>query len=130
MSRLIGRLDHLREGEARAFGPFDGSRSKAFAVRKGCRLYAWWDACPHYGGTPMAWRADAYLNAAGDRIVCASHGAEFEIATGLCVHGAALGQSLTPAPIEVMPDGALVFNPKPRSEATAPRALPRQDEFG
>ena len=52
-----------------------------------------WDACPHYGDTPMAWRTDAYLNAARDRIVCASHGAEFEIETGLCVTGAALGQS-------------------------------------
>jgi nitrite reductase/ring-hydroxylating ferredoxin subunit len=29
----------------------------------------------------MAWRTDAYLNAAGNRIVCASHGAEFEIET-------------------------------------------------
>jgi len=109
MTRLIGRLDDMREGEARAFGPFDGSRIKAFAVCKAGRVYAYWDACPHYGDTPMAWRANAYLNAAGDRIVCASHGAEFEIETGLCVLGAALGQRLDPAPIEARPDGALVF---------------------
>jgi nitrite reductase/ring-hydroxylating ferredoxin subunit len=108
--RLIGRIDDLRDGEARAFGPFDGDRMKAFAVRKGDRLYAYWDACPHYGNTPMAWRKDAYLNTAGDRIVCASHGAEFEIETGCCVHGAALGLSLERAPIEATADGAIVFN--------------------
>ncbi len=109
MVRLIGRIDDIREGRARAFGPFDGSRVKAFAVRKNGRLFAWWDACPHHGGTPMAWKTHAYLNSAGDRIVCASHGAEFEIETGLCVHGAALGQRLEPAPIEATPDGAIVF---------------------
>ena len=84
---------------------------KAFAVRRNGCLYAYWDACPHYGGTPMAWRSNAYLNAAGDRIVCASHGAEFEIETGLCVHGAALGLTLDPAPIAATADGAIVFNP-------------------
>ena len=110
MTRLIGRIDDLREGEARAFGPFDGSRVKAFAVRRNGCLYAYWDACPHYGGTPMAWRSNAYLNAAGDRIVCASHGAVFEIETGLCVHGAALGLTLDPAPIATTADGAIVVN--------------------
>ena len=109
MTRQIGRIDDIREGEARAFGPFDGSRVKAFAVRRNGCLYAYWDACPHYGGTPMAWRSNAYLNADGDRIVCASHGAEFEIETGRCVHGAALGRSLEPAPIEATPDGAIVL---------------------
>ena len=107
--RLIARLDDLRDSEARGFGPFDGSRAKAFVVRKGGRLYAWWDACPHYGGTPMAWRTNAYLNATGDRILCASHGAEFEIETGRCVRGAALGQSLQPAPSEATADGAIVL---------------------
>jgi nitrite reductase/ring-hydroxylating ferredoxin subunit len=110
MVRLIGRVEDLREGEARAFGSFDGSRVKAFVLRhEGC-LYAYWDACPHYGGTPMAWKTNAYLNAAGDRIVCASHGAEFDIETGLCVHGAALGRALTPAPIKATAGGQLIFN--------------------
>jgi nitrite reductase/ring-hydroxylating ferredoxin subunit len=107
--RVLCRFDEIAEGEARAFGPFDGSRRKAFVVRKDGRLHAWWDACPHYGGLPMAWRTNAYLNAARDRIVCSSHGAEFEIATGQCVLGAALGQALTPAPIETTPEGDVVF---------------------
>lgn len=105
---VLCRLDDIGEGEARAFGPFDGSRRKAFVVRKNGRLHAWWDSCPHYD-SPMAWRTNAYLNAARDRIVCAAHGAEFEIDTGECVFGAALGQRLTPASIQARPDGNVIF---------------------
>jgi nitrite reductase/ring-hydroxylating ferredoxin subunit len=92
------RADDIAEGEARGFAHAGGM--KCFLVRRGGELFGYWDACPHYGGTPMAWRTNAYLNAAGDRIVCASHGAEFEIDTGRCVLGAALGQCLTRAPIQ------------------------------
>jgi nitrite reductase/ring-hydroxylating ferredoxin subunit len=42
----------------------------------------------------MAWRKDEYLNAARDRIVCAAHGAQFDIATGICTLGPCLGQRL------------------------------------
>jgi nitrite reductase/ring-hydroxylating ferredoxin subunit len=44
----------------------------------------------------MAWRKDEYLNAARDRIVCAAHGAQFDIATGVCTLGPCLGQRLEP----------------------------------
>lgn len=110
--------DDIGEGEARGFAPFPGSREKVFVVRRGGALHAYWDACPHYGGTPMAWRTDAYLNAARDRIVCASHGAEFEIETGHCVKGAALGQCLRRAPVETNGRGELVLNNEARSEET------------
>jgi nitrite reductase/ring-hydroxylating ferredoxin subunit len=58
---------------------------------------------------PMAWKTDAYLNAAGDRIVCASHGAEFDTETGVCLHGAALVQKRVPAPFEVTSDEEILF---------------------
>jgi nitrite reductase/ring-hydroxylating ferredoxin subunit len=103
------RFEEIGEGEARAFGPFDQTRRKLFVVRKAGELHSWWDSCPHYAGAPLAWRTNAYLNAARDRIVCAGHGAEFEIETGRCVLGAALGQALTAAPVEVTPDGDVVF---------------------
>jgi nitrite reductase/ring-hydroxylating ferredoxin subunit len=106
---VLCRLEEIGEGEAKAFGPFDTSKRKAFVVRRNGRLYAWWDLCPHFYA-PMAWRADAYLNASRDRIVCAAHGAEFEIETGLCVHGAALNQSLFPAPIEATPEGDVIIH--------------------
>jgi nitrite reductase/ring-hydroxylating ferredoxin subunit len=109
MSRALCRFDDLREGQSRSFGPFEGMRAKIFVVRKDGKLYAYWDACPHYGHTPMAWRTDAYLNAAGNRIVCSSHGSEFEIEGGRCLHGAALGKGLTPAVIELTGSGEVIL---------------------
>jgi nitrite reductase/ring-hydroxylating ferredoxin subunit len=109
-ARALCRLDELVDGEARGFGPFEGEGAKLIVVRRGGRIAAYWDACPHYGGTPMAWRANKYLNAAGDRIVCASHGAEFEIENGRCMLGAAFGLSLKRAPVEVVA-GSVVYAP-------------------
>ena len=111
VAAVLCRSDEIGEGEARGFLTPGDERTKVIVVRREGRLFGYWDACPHYGGTPMAWRTNAYLNAARDRIVCASHGAEFEIETGLCVIGAALGQCLKPAPIEATADGDIIYKP-------------------
>ncbi len=91
-------LDDLPDGGARGFDPQRRGQDSLLVVRHGRQLYAYADACPHHG-TPMAWRKDAYLNAASDRIVCAAHGAQFEIPTGRCTLGPCLGESLTPLPL-------------------------------
>ncbi len=97
----------MAEGESRGFDPLRDGRDTLFMVRRGDRLYAWRDACPHEGTAPMAWRKNAYLNAARTRIVCGAHGAEFEIETGLCTLGPCIGQSLTAVPIEIGADGMI-----------------------
>ncbi len=61
--RALCRLPTIAEGEARGFDPSQGG-PPVFVVRRAGALLAYWDACPHYGDTPMAWRTDAYLNAA------------------------------------------------------------------
>jgi nitrite reductase/ring-hydroxylating ferredoxin subunit len=53
----------------------------------------------------MAWRKDAYLDGTGQHIVCAAHGAQFDIATGLCTLGPCLGESLTPLPLLIHHNG-------------------------
>ena len=108
---FLCRSEEIAEGEALAFSSRPGSRTKVILVRRHGALHAYWDACPHYGDTPMAWRTNEYLNAGRDRIVCASHGAEFEIETGRCVLGAALGKSLSRAPIEVDAAGEVHLSP-------------------
>jgi nitrite reductase/ring-hydroxylating ferredoxin subunit len=105
---VLCRAEDIGEGDAKAVGPFEGTRRRVFVVRRGGQLYAYWGICPHQA-LPMAWRTNAYLNGARDRIVCAAHGAEFEIKTGFCLIGAALGLSLRPAPIEANSNGFLVF---------------------
>jgi nitrite reductase/ring-hydroxylating ferredoxin subunit len=101
------RPDEMVDGDARGFDPLREGRDTLFVVRQGDKLYAWRDACPHERGTPMAWRKNAYLNADRSRIVCHAHGAQFDIATGLCLLGPCVGQSLTAVPIALGADGVI-----------------------
>lgn len=103
-STLLCRLDDLPEGDARGFDPEGTGQDSVLVVRHGARLHAYRDLCPHYGDTPMAWRRHAYLDAARRHIVCAAHGALFDIASGACVRGPCLGQSLTPLRLLVNTD--------------------------
>ena len=72
----------------------------------------------------MAWRRDAYLNAAGDRIVCAAHGALFEIDSGLCVLGPCLGDRLQALPWCLRGDELVLLATRPGTGSTAEEATP------
>jgi naringenin degradation protein FdeD len=87
------KLDDIAEGESRGFDPFADGRDLVFAVRRGNTVRVDRNRCPHQGAS-MPWRKNAYLNSDRTRIVCSAHGAQFDIDTGSCVLGAALGQSL------------------------------------
>lgn len=99
-------VDELPDGSARGFDPQASGRDSLFVVRRGRTLLAYRNACPHHG-TPMAWRKNAYLDAAGEHIVCFAHGAQFEIASGLCTLGPCLGEHLKPVPLRLDEDGAV-----------------------
>jgi nitrite reductase/ring-hydroxylating ferredoxin subunit len=104
--KSICHVDDVPEGKARGFLPEPGARRKVIVVRKDSRLHGWLDSCPHYeGGTPMAWRSDAYLNGEGTHLACHSHGALFDIETGRCVLGPCLGQRLTRVELTVTDEG-------------------------
>jgi nitrite reductase/ring-hydroxylating ferredoxin subunit len=98
---FLCRLDDVPDGGSRGFDPAHTGQDTVLVVRQGERVVGWRDACPHHGGTPMAWRKDEYLNAARDRIVCAAHGAQFDIVTGICTLGPCLGQRLQPVELVV-----------------------------
>ncbi len=103
--RYLCHIGDVADGIARGFA-VSGLRPKVIVVRKNGHLHAYLDACPHYtGGTPMAWKSDAYLNGAGTHLACHSHGALFELATGECVLGPCLGQSLTKIDVTITATG-------------------------
>jgi nitrite reductase/ring-hydroxylating ferredoxin subunit len=112
-------LDDLPDGDSRGFDPFRAGQDTLLVVRQGRELYAWLNSCPHIGGTPMAWRKDAFLNAARDRIVCAAHGALFDIVSGRCDLGPCLGQTLTPLRVMLAADDAVYLE----FDATTAKAL-------
>jgi nitrite reductase/ring-hydroxylating ferredoxin subunit len=94
------RVEDLANGAARGFDPRDGDEDPLFVVRHGDALYAYWDRCPHEGSR-LPWRRDGYLNRDGSRIICYAHGAEFDIASGRCLLGPCIGQSLEPVNLEI-----------------------------
>lgn len=101
-------LDELSDGSAKGFDPQDKGSDSVFVVRTSSGVFGYRDACPHYqGAISLPWRKDAYLDHGGKFIVCAAHGAEFEIETGLCVHGPCLGESLTKVPLRIASDGSV-----------------------
>lgn len=106
--RLCG-AGELAEGTARGFDPGGTGRDTMFIVRRG-GLHGWRNACPHWGGTSMAWRKDAFLNREGTRIVCAAHGAHFEIATGVCTLGPCIGEKLARVELTASEDGSLLVD--------------------
>jgi nitrite reductase/ring-hydroxylating ferredoxin subunit len=99
-------LDDLPDGGSRGFDPQRSGQDTVLVVRRGQALFAYADSCPHHG-TPMAWRKDAYLDASGERIVCAAHGAQFEIHTGRCTLGPCLGDTLSPVHLIVHESGEI-----------------------
>ena len=107
------RLCHdgdVAEGQARGFVLSPETRRKVILARRNGRLFGWLDACPHYpGGTPMAWRSNAYLNGEGTHLACHSHGALFDLETGECVLGPCLGQGLTRIELAVTEGGDVLI---------------------
>lgn len=102
--RRLAHIDDIADGAARGFDPCKAGQPSLFVVRRGARLFAYRDRCPHQDSR-LAWRRDAYLNRAGDRIVCFGHGAEFDVASGECLAGPCPGQSLTPVQLDVAANG-------------------------
>lgn len=72
--------------------------------RRGDGVRAWLNVCPH-AGRSLSWAPGRFL-IENDLLICAAHGASFEMDQGRCVHGPCRGASLTAVAVEVR-DGAV-----------------------
>lgn len=91
----VCHIDEIDDPGARGIDLPDADwPSSGFVVRKGDAVYAYRNVCPH-AGNPLHWKQDAFLTRNRDLIMCAKHGALFELATGLCVAGPCPGKKLT-----------------------------------
>ncbi len=106
---LLCKLDDLPDNSSRGFLPDARGQDTVFIVRRGSKLYGYSDICPHYGDTALPWKKDVYLDAGGDYIVCAAHGALFTPDTGECVKGPCRGDFLTPLNITVTAEQDVVL---------------------
>lgn len=105
--RPLCRLDAVADGGAKGFiVPGVGETGDLFLVRRGDRVYAYVNSCPHVG-TPLEFIDDKFLTRDRSLILCSTHGALFRIEDGHCVDGPCEGERLTALAVEVR-DG-LVF---------------------
>ena len=112
MARIeVGRLDELEDPGCREFRIGDGDWPfRGFVVRQGENVYAYQNFCAHVGH-PLNWRPDAFLTKDRHAIICASHGAVYEIESGLCVKGPCVGKSLLSVEAEVVDGTVFVTGP-------------------
>ncbi len=101
LARVICPLHELADPGAKGFtmGPGDWPL-RGFVVRKGACVRAYVNHCPH-AGFPLNWTPDRFLAPEAPLILCAMHGALFEIETGLCVSGPCAGMKLRALPVRV-----------------------------
>ncbi len=104
--RTLCRLDDLPGGTSKGFPPAASGFAGLFAVRQADAVLVYVNSCPHLG-VPLDWMPDRFLSHDGRRIVCATHGAEFRIADGLCLRGPCRGDRLEPVMIQIK-DGMLL----------------------
>jgi nitrite reductase/ring-hydroxylating ferredoxin subunit len=73
-------------------------RVEGFVVHHGGVYRAYVNRCPHTG-TPLDLWPNEFFTEDGRWLICATHGALFEPATGACTAGPCAGDALTPLPV-------------------------------
>lgn len=102
----IGRLSDISDPGCREFSIGDGDWPfRGFIVRQGDDIYAYQNFCMHVGH-PLNWQPNSFLTKSNDAIICASHGALYEIASGQCIGGPGQGRALRKVDVEIR-DGVI-----------------------
>lgn len=78
----------------------DGTKLELFIVKKDSNITVYRNSCPHTLG-PLDWTPNEFLDMNNQYIMCANHGALFEINTGLCIYGPCKAQSLKALPFTI-----------------------------
>lgn len=95
---LIRLADSPPEGLSECEVEMEGERQSLIVLRQGKRVRAWLNICPH-AGRRLDWAPGRFLVDKQGHLVCAAHGACFELGQGLCVAGPCKGASLVPVAV-------------------------------
>jgi nitrite reductase/ring-hydroxylating ferredoxin subunit len=107
----VGRLEELDDPGCREFTIGDGDWPfRGFVVRKGEKVYAYQNACVH-AGHPLNWSPGRFLTGDGKALICASHGATYEVETGYCFAGPGNGRTLRHVAVQVRDGVVYVSGP-------------------
>ena len=99
-------LDAIPDGGfAEVEAVVEGDAESLILHRDGDRVRAWFNICPH-AGRRLDWSPGQFLKSKDGLLVCAVHGASFELDGGECVAGPCRGESLRAVDIAIV-DGAV-----------------------
>ncbi|SDY74237.1 Ferredoxin subunit of nitrite reductase or a ring-hydroxylating dioxygenase [Lysobacter sp. yr284] len=99
----LARLDD--GGFAEVEATIDGDAESLLLYRDGDAVRAWLNICPH-AGRRLDWAPGQFLKSKDGLLVCAAHGASFELGGGECVAGPCRGEALRAVAVDVR-DGAV-----------------------
>ena len=95
-------LDRIEDGGfAEVEADIDGDSESLVLFRQGGEVRAWLNVCPH-AGRRLDWAPGKFLKSKDGLLVCAAHGASFELQRGDCVAGPCRGDSLRAVPVQVV----------------------------
>ena len=100
-SSPLARLADLpAQGFAEAEAVLDGDAESLVLYRDGDHVRAWLNVCPH-ARRRLDWAPGQFLKSREGHLVCAAHGASFELEGGACVAGPCRGDMLRAVAVEV-----------------------------
>jgi nitrite reductase/ring-hydroxylating ferredoxin subunit len=107
----VGRLYEIDDPGCREFHIGEGDWPfKGFVVRRGAEVFAYQNHCVH-AGHPLNWQPHSFLTPDGEKIICASHGAEYDIETGAGVSALCRGKALRSLQTEIRDGQVYVSGP-------------------
>ena len=113
LGRVLCRLQEIANGEGKGFTLGHGAAAyDIFVVRQGTQVFGYVNRCPHQG-TPLDWTPDRFISEDSGLILCATHGAQFAIADGICLSGPCIGARLRPVPVVADGRGNVVLGGMP-----------------
>lgn len=111
------RLDALAHDALHETGAMvDGDAESLILHRDDAsQVRAWLNVCPH-AGRRLDWSPGQFLRSKDGLLVCAVHGASFDLGSGLCVAGPCRGESLREVAVHCA-DGEVRLGAAPLSTA-------------
>ncbi|WP_189457840.1 Rieske (2Fe-2S) protein [Cognatilysobacter bugurensis] len=94
-------FDRIADGGfAEVEASIDDEPESLVLFREGDAVRAWLNVCPH-AGRRLDWSPGQFLKSKDGLLVCAAHGAGFELLRGECVSGPCRGQTLRAVEVDV-----------------------------
>ena len=98
--RLSALNDIADGGFAEVEAMIDGDAESLVLYRLGDEVRAWLNVCPH-AGRRLDWAPGQFLKSKDGHLVCAAHGASFELDRGDCIAGPCRGDALRAVQVQV-----------------------------